>query len=257
MNTTLNDTRRETRQWARFARLAAGQALTLAILALLCELAAGVGYRNGWWELGGAFTLFRWGAWGAVLAALLAVADLGMFLQSRRGLWLAVLALLIAVPAFGLPAWFWYAGRHTPPVHDISTDTANPPKFVAIAPLRRDARNPVEYDGPRAASLQKSAYPDIAPLDLDMPPADAFAKALAAARAMGWTLVAEVPSEGRIEAIATTRLMGFKDDVVIRVTPTAGGSRVDVRSKSRIGRGDFGTNARRVQAYLKELRSRL
>ena len=83
---------------------------------------------------------------------------------------------------------------------------------------------------------------------------DAFIRAERAARAQGWEMVAVVPAEGRIEATETTRWFGFKDDVVIRVRPAAAGSRVDVRSVSRVGRGDVGTNARRVRAFLEALR---
>ncbi len=70
---------------------------------------------------------------------------------------------------------------------------------------------------------------------------------------MGWKIVDENQAEGRIEATATTRWFGFKDDVVIRIAPSGGnGSRVDVRSVSRVGRSDVGTNARRIRAFLKK-----
>ena len=112
------------------------------------------------------------------------------------------------------------------------------------------AANPPEYLGPAIAVQQRKAYPDLAPLDLSMPPGDAFTKAIAVARAMGWEIVAQKPAEGRIEATATTAWFGFKDDIVIRVAETAGGSRIDVRSKSRVGRSDVGANAARIRAYL-------
>jgi len=146
------------------------------------------------------------------------------------------------------------SARNKPPIHDITTDTADPPPFVAIVPLRRDARNPVEYGGPAVAAQQREAYPDIAPLSLPVPPAQAFERAERAARGQGWEIVAAVPAEGRIEATDTTRWFGFKDDVVIRVRPEGAGSRVDVRSVSRVGRGDVGTNARRIGQFLDALR---
>lgn len=143
--------------------------------------------------------------------------------------------------------------QRLPRIHDISTDTANPPKFVAVLPLRLGARNPVDY-APATALQQKSGYPDIAPLTLSVPPAEAFARAERAANALGWTIVATAAVEGRLEATDTTPLFGFKDDIVVRVTPaTDGGSIVDVRSLSRVGGSDFGTNAKRVRAFLRRM----
>ena len=125
---------------------------------------------------------------------------------------------------------------------------------MAVVPLRRDASNPVAYGGPEIAAEQKKAYPDIKPAVLGAPPAQAFDRALDAAKKQGWEIVAAVPAEGRIEATDTTRWFGFKDDVVVRVRPEGAGSRVDVRSVSRVGRGDVGTNARRIRGFLDALR---
>ena len=105
------------------------------------------------------------------------------------------------------------------------------------------------------ADAQRSGYPDIGPVDLAQTPAAAFDRALSVARAMGWTIVASDARTGRIEATATTAWFGFRDDVVIRVTPRGSGSRVDVRSHSRVGRGDLGANARRVRDFSARLRS--
>lgn len=141
-----------------------------------------------------------------------------------------------------------------PRINDVTSDTDDPPQFVAVLPLR-DGANSATYGGPRVAAMQHAGYPDIVPLDLALAPADAFAKARAAADAMGWALVAADSATGRIEATATTRWMRFKDDVVIRIRPHTGGSRVDVRSVSRIGRSDLGTNARRIREFVGRLRS--
>jgi uncharacterized protein (DUF1499 family) len=101
------------------------------------------------------------------------------------------------------------------------------------------------------AAAQRAAYPDLRPLAVDRAPADAFDSALAAAREMGWQIIATDAALGRIEATASTPWFGFNDDVVIRVTSVeGGGSRIDIRSASRIGRGDLGANARRIRAYL-------
>ena len=138
-------------------------------------------------------------------------------------------------------------------IHDITTDTENPPQFVALHALRLTTFNGPEYAGRKVASIQKAAYPDIGPRFVEAGPASAFERALRAAREMGWAIVAGVPEEGRIEATATTRWLRFKDDVVIRVAPHGGGSRIDARSKSRIGRSDFGANAKRIREFFRKL----
>jgi uncharacterized protein (DUF1499 family) len=145
--------------------------------------------------------------------------------------------------------------RTVPPIHDITTDTADPPRFVAVVPLRKDALNPIEYGGPEIAAQQQRAYPDLHPVTLPDPPARAFEHALAAARAQGWEIVEAAPAEGRIEATDTTRWFGFKDDVVVRVRMAENGSRLDVRSLSRVGRSDLGKNAARIRAFLRALGS--
>jgi uncharacterized protein (DUF1499 family) len=114
--------------------------------------------------------------------------------------------------------------------------------------------NSVVYPGAKFADQQKQAYPDIAPLVLALPPAAAFDRALAAAQAMGWTIVLADAAAGRIEASDRSRWFGFTDDIVVRITPEGPQSRIDVRSSSRYGRSDFGVNAARVRAYLAKLR---
>jgi uncharacterized protein (DUF1499 family) len=104
------------------------------------------------------------------------------------------------------------------------------------------------------AEQQRRAYPEVRPLVLDRRAEEAFAKALRAAREMGWEIVSADPAAGRIEAVATTPWFGFKDDVTVRVSGQSGASRIDVRSRSRVGRGDAGANARRILRYLEMLR---
>ena len=138
-------------------------------------------------------------------------------------------------------------------IHDITTDTENPPPFVALHALRLTTFNGPEYAGEKVARIQKTAYPDIKPHIVAEAPAVAFDRALKAARDMGWHIAASAAAEGRIEATATTRWLRFKDDVVVRVSPHGEGSRIDVRSKSRIGRSDFGANAKRIRDYFRKL----
>ena len=119
--------------------------------------------------------------------------------------------------------------------------------------MRTGSPNPIEYEGESISKQQRAAYPDVQPARLAVPPDAAFERALSAARELGWQIVAAVPSEGRIEATDTTRWFGFKDDIVVRVTSSGTGSRVDVRSVSRLGKGDLGKNAARIRAYLRGL----
>jgi uncharacterized protein (DUF1499 family) len=226
-------------------------ALLLALASVLTLVATGPLYRTGRVSLTTAFTIMRWAAYGGVASLLLGV--IGAIIAARRGSGMAaaVAALVIVVGGLALPAsWLRQASR-VPRIHDISTDTDRPPTFVAIVPLRAGARNPIEYGGPEIAAQQHQGYPDIAPLTLSVPPSQAFDRALAATRAMGWELVASDPATGRIEATDTTFWFGFKDDIVVRVTPAAGGSRVDVRSLSRVGLSDVGTNAARIRRFVK------
>src|SRR5690606_17575541 len=139
--------------------------------------------------------------------------------------------------------------QSVPPIHDITTDIENPPEFVAIAPLRADAPNPVAYAGEETAAQQREAYPELASLERSEPASDIFAEALLVVDDMGWELVASNIEEGRIEATDTTRWFGFKDDVVIRIVQNNDGAIVDVRSKSRVGRSDVGVNAARIENF--------
>lgn len=227
-------------------------ALALGLIALLMLFLSGPGTRFGWWHFRTAFTLMKYAAYAGI--ATLVVSLIALALARGRGRLIAGVALLMGAVAFFLP-WNMRrdAGKY-PPIHDITTDTGNPPLFVAIAPLRADASNPVGYAGDSAAVAQQQAYPDIRPLMMAMPVDSAFSLALRAAREMGWELVDQNRRDGRIEATATTPWMGFKDDVVIRVSSASGISRVDARSKSRVGRGDVGANAKRIRAYLAKLR---
>lgn len=224
----------------------------LAVVAGLVTMMAGPLYRWAGLELGTAFSLLKWGAYGGLAAAAVSVAG-GVATRvgpRGRGLGFAVLGLVIGLFTAYVP-WQWrQRAREVPPIHDITTDTAEPPPFRAVLPLRADAPNPSQYEGDSVAALQREAYPDVRPLALDLPPDEAFERALQAARDMGWKIVSDEPSENRIEATATTFWFGFKDDVVVRITPAGDGSRVDVRSVSRVGRSDVGENAERIRDYL-------
>jgi uncharacterized protein (DUF1499 family) len=145
-----------------------------------------------------------------------------------------------------------------PPIHDISTDTDNPPAFVHIAAMRKKTDHTVAYDGPAVAALQKNGYPDIVPIVLKAPPEKVFEESKNILAGMGMQVIDAEPIQGRIEATDTSLLFGFEDDLVVRiVTLPDGVTRVDVRSKSRVGRSDLGINAHRVRAFSAALKKRL
>ncbi len=239
------------------ARIAVALAWTGLGLALACgfaEVLAGLGYRWSWWHFRVGIQIMRWSATTdlAAVALALAAAILAYRLGARRALATGAAGLVLALLVAGPPLYQWRMLDQVPRIHDISTDTDKPPLYLAVLPLRKGAENSTEYSA-EVAPLQKKAYPDIVPTLLDVPPEQAYARAERAARAMGWDIAAAVPGELRIEATDTTLLFGFKDDVVIRVSASGNGSRVDVRSLSRVGRSDFGVNANRVRKYLRQL----
>ncbi len=233
-----------------FSILACG----LSGLALVLLLASGPGTRLGWWDFRFGLGLFRDSIFAAGAGFLSCLAVLVFLRRKVRGLgpaWAGVvLGLLIAGNGF-----FWIQGaRNAPRIHDITTDTQDPPLFEAVLPLRQKALNPVQYGGPAVARQQQEAYPDIQPLVVQQPPAKAWDACLKAAQAMGWEIVEAREAQGRLEATATTFWFGFKDDVVVRLLPLKDGSRVDVRSLSRVGLSDVGANAKRIREYLKKIR---
>jgi uncharacterized protein (DUF1499 family) len=151
-------------------------------------------------------------------------------------------------------SWFLRA-QQSPELNDITTDIASPPPLVVTLPLRRGASNPPAYPGAGAGVLQRAAYPDILPVVLAIPPAEAFKKVDNAAMAMGWEVVARAPADGRLEAVATSEWFGFHDDIVVRIRPEGAGSRVDIRSKSRNGESDLGVNAKRIRDFIARLKA--
>jgi len=231
-------------------RLLRGIAVFVAVLAIVLLIAAGPGTKFGVWNFRIGLTLLKYAAYAGIAAIVLTL--LALVATRPRGGSLAalVVALALGCMAFGMPWGFLQKAKRVPPIHDVSTDTQDPPAFVAVLPLRKDALNPATYGGDSVAAKQHAGYPDIKPLDLNVPPAQAFDRARAAADAMGWTIDAVDSTAGRIEATATTAWFGFKDDVVVRVRSNGPGSRVDVRSVSRVGGSDVGANAARIRSYL-------
>ena len=227
----------------------------LAVLGACTAAISGFGSRWEWWHYGTGFMILKWAAYTGLAAAALSFIG-GITSKPGRlqyGIAFSVAGIVIGLTVAGIP-WSWlHTAQRVPHIHDITTDTENPPSFVSVLPLRKNAQNSADYGGQEIAAQQHMAYPDIVPLMLKIPPAQAFERALAVARHKGWMIVDANQAEGRIEATATTFWFGFKDDVIIRIVPEPGGCRLDMRSVSRVGMSDVGTNAARIRSYLKEL----
>ncbi|TNE35638.1 MAG: DUF1499 domain-containing protein [Alphaproteobacteria bacterium] len=243
---------------------------TLALLALVIALAlivaAGPGTRIGLWDFRFGLTLVRWCVYAGLAAAALGLLDFGASFMTDVGRWSSLLVLLVGGALSLHLIQTASAGRSLPPIHDITTDTQNPPAFDKIVALRADALNSLDYVGTTApvaygseetalvSELQKKAYPDIEPLALSKTRDETMTLVLDLVSARGWELVSADPDKGLIEATDQTFWFGFKDDVAIRITENPeGGVIVDMRSVSRVGLSDLGVNAARVRAFLADL----
>ncbi len=236
-------------------RTARALVMAVAVAALVMLLASGPGTRMGLWPWQTGLALLKWaaytglaGAAGAfVLTLLLAVP------RWRARAWVPMAALCIALVAAAPPLIALQRAKAVPAIHDITTDPFDPPQFVALAQVRAASPNGSKYGGMEVAAQQQKAYPDIKSLILKDPPQKAVQSAIDATRSCGWQIVSADAPSGRIEATDTTTWFGFKDDIVVRVRPEGAGSRVDVRSVSRVGKSDIGANAKRVREYLARL----
>ena len=237
----------------------------LVVIGMLVALASaaamvfsGIGYRLDLYHFRVGFMILRWAFWFALVGAILSVAGI-IIARGRPGTTLiaAIVGIAVGVVAAAIP-WNWkQTAESLPYIHDISTDTANPPEFVAAAGLRRPGDHPVTYDGKEVADLQQKAYPDLGSLITKASTEKVFEAAKAAIAAMDMQLVDADPAQGRIEANQASLLYGFTDDMVVRIAGGADGTKVDVRSKSRVGRSDLGQNAKRIRTFLQKLKANL
>ncbi|MCC5887912.1 MAG: DUF1499 domain-containing protein [Gammaproteobacteria bacterium] len=232
--------------WAKFVLIG-------GVLAALLLVLAPLGYRAGVLEVPAAVLMLP--GMAAVLAVTtLVFTSVGAFLMLKRGLRAERLPLAIGgglalLVLLNMVVWFMRANE-VPPIHDISTDSADPPEFVAVVELRGPNANPLDYDAEALAAVTREAYPFVQPIHSRLPPAAAFARAQQIVDDFGWEVVAADAAAGHLEATATTRLYGFKDDFVVRVRPDGSGSRIDLRSVSRVGQSDLGANAGRIGAFI-------
>jgi uncharacterized protein (DUF1499 family) len=230
----------------------------LSLLAVVVFVASGYGYQWEIWSLGTAFTLLTYGAYASIGLAVIGLVSI-WFLRKKRAkaVIMAVLAVLLT-SVVSVTALYWQQrAQSVPPIHDITTDLDNPPEFSAIVRLRAEAPNPPEYAGPETAEAQREAYPEIKPVILAVNLQNVMDAAVMLITEREWKLVAINRNEGRIEATEKLAWFGFKDDVVLRFTETMEGTQVDMRSKSRIGRGDVGVNAKRIEEFLEDLEDSL
>jgi len=229
--------------------------LGLSLASVATAMISGLGSRWGLWHFGAGFKILGGAAVGGGIASVISL--ISLVAGFRKGIWkyfiLSCIGFALGINAFGIPYSWYRAAKQLPRIHDISTDTENPPLFVAVIPFRKGAPNASDYGGPETALKQREAFPDIQPLMLDMAPEKAFDKALSVAQKMSWHIVDVDKENMRIEATDTTVWFGFQDDIVIRITPLANKSRIDVRSVSRVGLSDVGTNAARIRKYFREL----
>lgn len=228
--------------------------------------AAAYGYREGYWDYPTALlTITKYATYAGAGAVVLSLIGLGRTLPggNRYGLFISVIGLIAGGLTAGYIGEKYYTVKTVPFIHDISTDVQNPPRFEAALAAREafgaergEQMNDFNYTTDIALQ-QQAGYPDIEPLIVSAPPAQVFEKAEALAEALEWEFLARDPAAGRIEATATSRFYRFKDDIVIRLTPTGSGTavstRVDMRSASRVGRSDVGVNAARIREFMAAL----
>jgi hypothetical protein len=252
----------------RFMTIVARLAFAAFIISLLMVLAASFGTRLHVWNYHfGLETLLPYGVYVGIAAFLLGLAWMiaGIFSNSAAGGGYGIIGFLGAIAVISVPLYDFTTTRSLPPIHDISTDTEYAPPFEALLALRQGAENGPDYDGPKPVrmgrrlyttiALQKKYYADVKTVAELVPPQKLFQHALSAAQAMGWNVVSVVPERdgGHIEATDTTFFFGFTDDIALRVKHSGLGSKLDIRSKSRVGVADHGRNAARIRAYVKKV----
>lgn len=242
------------RKKSRFATFS----FVVALIAAIVFAMSGFGYHWKIWGLGLAFRLLTWGAYLSMFSIVITL--LSVYLtrpgKRKRGLGISIIGFLLSIAVTGTALFFYHRAKTAPAIHDITTDTVNPPKFVAVLPMRKNAPNGYKYGGAKVAAIQHKYYPNIKPLFLNVSPGVAYHRALEAAHQMNWWKIQAADSlKGHIEATSTIPWFGFKDDIVVRIdTTNSGTSRIDVRSESRLGVSDIGENARRIRSYIAKIK---
>src|SRR6266403_248388 len=232
----------------------------LAVFAVVAVVVSILILRFGFLEMKPALATFFGALALAGLSILIGFAAFAAIWQNgTRGMSRILLAFVLDAGVLAYPAYLALQYRKLPPIHDITTDPINPPRFEALASLRSgDGANTAVYAGLYSAEQQRKAYPDIEPVQLEIPVDRAYAVTLRLVNKRKWLVIDERAPQpprgiGRIEAVARTPIMGFREDVSIRVTPDGEGSRVDIRSSSRYFESDLGSNAARVARLIDDI----
>ncbi len=232
---------------------------TLSVAAAALFVLSGYGYQWEIWSMGTAFKILTNSAYAAAALIILNIGALFLVYKSgygKRYLYVLV-GLILTASVFGTARYWQNQAEMHPPIHDITTDLDNPPEFDAMVAVRADVPNPPEYAGEETAATQREAYPDLQPLFLPADYDNVFDVVVSLVESRRWELVNADRDAGLVEATEKLPWFGFKDDVVIRIDSIDGESRVDMRSKSRIGRGDLGVNANRIRDFLNDLEGRV
>jgi uncharacterized protein (DUF1499 family) len=235
-------------------------ARSLAVFSVVAVLVSILIVRFGFLEMKPALATF----FGALALAGLSIligfaAFAAIWRNGTRGMGRILLAFLIDALVLAYPAYLAVQFRLLPQIHDITTDPIDPPRFEALALLRTgDDTNAAVYAGLYSAEKQRKAYPDIEPVQLEIPVERAYAITRQLVNKRKWLVIDERPPKpprqiGRIEAVARTPIMGFREDVSIRVQPDGDDSRVDIRSSSRYFESDLGSNAARISRLIDDL----
>ena len=229
--------------------------MAVAVAAFTMLIVAGPGTRLDVWPWETGLALLKWAAYTGMAAAVGAVVLILLMVvpRWRARPWVPLLALCFALAALAPPVIMLEQSKKYPYIHDITTDPFDPPAFVALQAERDKSSNGSKYGGPAVAAKQQQGYPDIKSLVLKSSPQESVQRAIDAARSLGWQIVSSDAPTGRIEATDQTMWFGFKDDIVVRVRPEGTGSRVDVRSASRVGDSDLGANAARIRKFASKL----
>lgn len=224
----------------------------VSVIAFLLVILPGPLYKFNIVDLSVAFTGFRLSVFVGAAALILLLIQF-IFIRKTMTLIYSGLAFVFAIIAIAMPLNMMTKAKSVPAIHDISTDLVNPPKYVAIVPLRANASNPVTYAGEKIATQQRKAYPELTTLNFAQSKIkleDAIQQAI---KKLGWELVNTNTELGIIEATDTSTWFGFKDDIVVRIKDEGTQRFVDIRSKSRVGISDLGKNAERIHALIDEL----
>jgi Protein of unknown function (DUF1499) len=233
---------------------------SLAIFSVVAVVVSIIIVRFGFLEMRPALATFFGALACAGLSILVGLAAFAAIWQNgSRGMSRILLAFLIDAVILAYPAYLGLQYRRLPPIHDITTDPIDPPRFDALARLRTgEGTNPAVYAGLYSAEQQRLAYPDIETVELEVPVDRAYAVTLSLVNRRKWLVIDERSPQpprriGRIEAVARTPIMGFREDISIRVTPDGEDSRVDIRSASRYFDADLGSNAARVSKLIDDI----